>query len=91
MHQNVLSCVKILGTNENYWSSSGVCYGLELFWNRSWQGKWDGAIAHVKSVLCSKQVKTVGATKLQNALDVCNFLQTSMGEAHLAYPTILFL
>ncbi len=31
-------------------------------------------------------MKTIGSTKLQNVLDVCNFSQASMGKAYLAYP-----
>jgi hypothetical protein len=40
---------------------------------------------HVKNALRNEQVKTIGATKLQNVIDVCIFLQASMGKAHLAY------
>ncbi len=60
--------------------------GWNYFGTGHGKGKWDGAIAHVKNVLCSEQMKIVRATKLQNALDVCNFLYASMGKAHLAYP-----
>jgi len=76
MRQNVVLFVKILGINDNVF-----LYGLELFGTGHGKGQWDGVITHVKSALCSEQMKIVGATKLQNALDVCNFLQTSMGEA----------
>jgi hypothetical protein len=60
---------------------SGCVMGWNYFGTSHGKGQWDGVITHVKSVLCSEQMKIVGATKLQNALDVCNFLQTSMGEA----------
>jgi len=30
-------------------------------------------------------MKIIGATKLQNVVDVCNFLQTSMDMAHFTY------
>jgi hypothetical protein len=51
----------------------GCVMGWNYFGTGHGKGQWDGAIAHVKSVLCSEQVKIVGATKLHNALDVCNF------------------
>lgn len=40
---------------------------------------------HVKNVLWVEQMKTIRATKLHNASDVCNFLQANMGKAHLVY------
>jgi hypothetical protein len=58
------------------WNYFGIGHG---------KGQWDGTTTHVKTALRSEQVKIVSATKLQNALDVCNFLEASMGMAHLAY------
>jgi hypothetical protein len=58
------------------WNYFGIGHG---------KGQWDGATTHVKTALRNEQVKIVGATKLQNALDVCNFLEANMGMAHLAY------
>jgi hypothetical protein len=50
-------------------------------------GKTNGmGLEHMSRMLFwAKQVKTIGSTKLQNVLDVCNFSQASMGKAHLAY------
>jgi hypothetical protein len=38
------------------------------------KGQWDGAATHVKNTFWVEQMKTIGATKLQNASYVCNFL-----------------
>lgn len=61
------------------WNYFGIGHGKD---------QWDGVVAHVKNALRNEQLKIVGVTKLHNALDVCNFLQASMGEAHLVYLTI---
>jgi hypothetical protein len=60
--------------------------GSNYFRTSHGKGQWDGAVAHAKNVFRVEQMKTIRSTKLQNALDVCNFLQASMGKAHLAYP-----
>jgi hypothetical protein len=59
--------------------------GWNYFKTSHGKGQWMG-LQHVKNALRVEEVKTIGSTKLQNALDVCNFSQTSMGKAHLAYP-----
>jgi hypothetical protein len=69
--------------------SVGLPQGCVMGWNyfRTGHGKgqWDGVATHVKNALRAKQMKTIGAIKLQNVIDVCNFLQVNMGKAHLVY------
>lgn len=56
--------------------------GQNYFGTSHGKGQWDGTITHVNNVLQSEKMKTIGATKLQNVVDVCIFLQTSMDKAH---------
>jgi hypothetical protein len=59
--------------------------GYNYFGTYHGKGQWDRATTHIKNAFQSEHVKTIGATKLHNALDVTNFLQANMGKAHLAY------
>jgi hypothetical protein len=54
--------------------------GWNYFGTGHGKGQWDGATTHVKNVFWSEQVEIIGAMKLENATDVCNFPQTSMGR-----------
>ncbi len=54
--------------------------GYNYFKTSQGKGQWNGVVAHVKNALRAEQVKTIGSTKLQNALDVCNFSQASMAR-----------